>query len=62
MTVNDLILELQQLKQEGYGQLNVAYNDDASDYGKSSVDKVKVLVESNRIGKYVYLYSSKIEN
>lgn len=59
MTVNDLIKELQYLKQEGYGQLNVAYKDDSSDHGKSRVDKVEVLMENNRIGKFVYLYSSK---
>lgn len=55
MTVDELNKELEKLQKEGYGKLNIAYNDECKERGLSRVDKIDVVTDNDRIGKFVIL-------
>ena len=55
MTVDELCVKLEKLHEEGYGKLNVAYNNECTARGLSKVDTIDIVTDNDHIGKFVLL-------
>jgi len=55
MTVNELVKKLIELQKEDYGKLNVVFRDETMKRGLSRVGSCEVIVDNDRIGKFVVL-------